>query len=222
MWIVIEGLAGSGKTWLQTYLMRKEWKRGAEIHANYNIKFSEENERVHRFFAIDELYHLTKSVIGFDEIQDVLGHWMSMPISFRAKIAHHRHHYLDVLCNTQDFNDIHVELRRNVHEVYRCQSLFRYPYKDSAKPLFQIIRVIFKTRQAGDDNDRIKFKKQGRARFYFLSRLWTKEYYETFANIEQQQFLCKLSYEKKISNKTGTWKIKTIDRDLINSGKRRV
>jgi len=222
MWVVIEGLAGSGKTWLQTRLMRREWKLGAAVYANYQIKFNENNDDVHRFYSIDETYNLTKAVIGFDEIQDLVGHWLSMPVSFRNKIAHHRHHKLDVYCSTQDFNNIHIQLRRNVHEIYRCQSLLRYPKKDRVKPIFQLIRVIKKTRQVGSDTDAIKFKKDGRPKYYFLSRFWTREFYNTFADIDYNKFVCALKFEKKEKQKTGVWTLKIVDRDMISQGKARI
>lgn len=222
MWIVIDGLAGSGKTWFQTRLMRKAWKRGAVVWANYSLDFNETNEDVHRFYLIEETYHLSDAVLGFDEIQDLVGHWMSMPISFRNKIAHHRHNYLDVLCNTQDFNDLHVELRRNVHERYRCESLLRLPRSDSVKPFLQLIRVIHKTRQIKSDNDDIRFQKKGRPRLFLLSRFWTKQYYNTHANIDFNRFLCKLEYEKKPNQKKGLWIAKIYSRDLVSRGKARL
>jgi hypothetical protein len=222
MWIVIEGLAGSGKSWLQSRLIREEWRRGATVWANYKLMFSESNDDVHRFNLLDEIFHLTKAVIGIDEVQDLAGHWVSIPVSFRNKIAHHRHHHLDVYSNTQDFNDLHVELRRNVHEIYRCQSLFRFPRKDRVKPLLQIVRVIKKVRQITNDTDRINFKKIGRQKFYFISRLWTREYYDTYADIDFTRFVCKLECEQKKGQKKPEWIMKIYDRDMIANGKARL
>lgn len=222
MWVVIEGLAGSGKSWLQTMLLRIEWKRGAEVYANYNLMFSKENEDIHRFHILDEIYHLTKAVVGIDDIQDLAGHWVSMPVSFRNKIAHHRHNHLDFYTNTQDFNNLHVQLRRNVHEIYRCQMVFRWPRKDRVKPLLQITRVIKKIRQVSGDNDAIKFKKVGRAKFYFISRLWTRSYYDTYSNIDFNKFICSIKYEKKLGMKRGIWLGKIYSRDLVDRGKARM
>jgi hypothetical protein len=222
MQIVIEGLTGSGKSWFQSKMLFFEWKKGSRIDANYRLIFSEKNEDVHRFFALDEIYHVSKSTIGLDEAQDFAGHWQSMPISFRNKIAHQRHQNVDIIMNTQDFNDLHVEIRRNTHEVYRCQSLFRFPKKDRVLPVLQIIRVIKKIRQPGNDDDRIRFKKIGKTKYYFISKFWTKKRYDTYANIDFNKFLCKLIFEKKPNQKNGKWTAKIYSRDLVSRGKARL
>jgi len=222
MWIVIDGNAGSGKTWLQTRLLRKLWLKGRDIHANYQIKFNKENEGIFRFFSIEETYHLNNCVLGFDEMQDLVGHWITMPIMFRNKIAHHRHNFLEIYCNTQDFNDLHVELRRNVHERYRCESMLRIPRDDSIKPIFQIIRVTHKKRVVKADNDNIKFQKIGRSKLFFLSRLWTREFYNTHADIEFNRFICQIYYEKKQNTKMGKWIVKLYSRDMVSRGKARL
>lgn len=222
MWTVIDGLAGSGKTWYQTRLVRRDWKQGLDVWGNYRLMFNENNDGVFRFHIIDEIYHLSHAVLAFDEIQDIAGHWQGMPIAFRNKIAHHRHNYIDVYSTTQDFNDLHVELRRNVHERYRCQSLLRWPKKDSVKPLLQIIKVTHKVRTIRADNDDIKFQKIGRAKFYFISRLWTREYYDTHANIDFNRFICKVLFERKPKAKKGEWIVKIYSRDLVSRGKARL
>jgi hypothetical protein len=222
MWIVIDGTAGSGKTFLQTKLIYKQWKKGAKVWANYKLHFPKDNEDVHRFYLIDETYHLTDAVLGFDEIQDLVGHWMAMPILFRNKIAHHRHNFLLVICNTQDFNDLHVELRRNVHERYRCQNLLRIPFNDNVKPIFQWIIVVHKVRKISNNNDDIRFVQKGWPKFYFISRYWTRVLYDTHANIDFNRFLCKLEYEKKGTAKKGSWTAKIYSRDLVSRGKARL
>lgn len=215
MWVVIDGLAGSGKTWFATRLARKEWRGGAEVWGNYNLKFNLENKDVHRFYVLDEIYHLNKAVIVLDEAQDLAGHWLAMPEVFRNKIAHHRHHHLDVISTTQDFQNIHVYLRRNVHERYRVSSLMRFPRKDRVKPLLQIIRVAKKTRKISIENDdNLIWKQEGRAKLFFISRLWTREYYDTFANIDFDKYICKLEYEKKPKEKRGIWILKIENRDM--------
>lgn len=222
MWVVIDGLAGSGKTWFQTKLIREDWRQGSKVHANYKLTFSDKNEDIYRFYTIDETYHLNKGVLAFDEMQDLAGHWQGMPISFRNKIAHHRHQMLDVYSTTQDFNDLHVELRRNVHVRYRCESLLRFPNKDSVLPILQILRVTKKTRQIKQDNDDIRFMKFGRSKLYFISRYWTKKYYNTHANIDFNRFICKVEYEKKPQQKKGKWIVKIYSRDLVSRGKARI
>lgn len=222
MWIVIDGLAGAGKTWLQTRLLKKEWENGSALYVNYNVKFNDTNEGITRYSNIDELYHLTRATIGIDDAQKLAGFWISMPISFRDKIALHRHHELDVISTTQDFMNMHVQIRRNVHVLYRCQSLFRFPRNDRVKPVIQWIRVVKKERKLADDADSIKFQMVGRAKWYFISRFWTKKYYDTYEDIGAERFLCKLSYQKKIGEKKGKWLMKIYSKDLINAGKSRL
>lgn len=222
MWIVIDGLAGSGKTWLMSKLMYKGWKHGRKVWANFKLTFSKTNKDVHRFYLLEETYQLTEAILGFDELQDLAGHWQGMPISFRNKIAHHRHNFLDVFCTTQDFNDLHVELRRNVHERYRCESIFRFPRSDSVKPILQLIRVVHKTRQIKYDNDEVRFRKLGWAKLYFISRWFSRELYNTHANIDFNKYICKFQYEKKPGQRKGAWVYKMYSRDLVNQGKARL
>ena len=222
MQTVIDGLTGSGKSWFQTHLLRQDWKSGNTIYANYNINFSEDNEGVHRFYTVDETYRLKKAVLAFDEMQDFAGHWFTMPPSFRQRIAHARHNGLDVYATTQDFNDLHVEVRRNTHDRYRCQSILRFPRKDSVKPLFQVITVTYKRRVVKADTDDIRFAKVGRVKLYFISRLWTHEYYDTHADIDFNRFICKVKYEKKPHQRKGEWRVKIYSRDLVARGKARL
>ena len=222
MWIVIDGLVGSGKTWLQTRLLRKEWLSGSDIYVNYQIKFSEENIGVNRYHNFDEIYHLTKAVVGVDDAQKMAGHWLSMPIAFRDKIALQRHHLLDFISTTQDFMNMHIQIRRNVHIIYRCQTIFRYPRKDRIRPLIQMIRITKKERSLSDDADSIKFKKVGYSQFHFISRLWTRDYYNTYEDIGAERFLCKIKYEKKRGQKQGSWFGKLYSKSLVNSGKARL
>ena len=221
MWIVIDGAAGSGKTWLQTKLIYKEWQQNERIYANYDLNFSDDNERVKRFYTLDECYNLTHGVIAFDEIQDLAGHWFNMPVPFRSKIAHHRHHRLTVFSNTQDFKDLHIEIRRNVHVRYRCTSLFRFPEKDSVKPILQVIKVIKKMKSISSTADEPRFIQVGRSHIYFISKYWTKEYYDTHADIDFERFVCKMIIQKR-ALKSPTAIMKIIDRELIAKGKKRL
>ena len=222
MWIVIDGLAGSGKTWLQTRILRREWQAGTDIYVNYQVKFSNENEGVYRYHNFDEIYHLTKAVIGVDDAQKMAGYWLQMPIAFRDKIALHRHHHLDFISTTQDFMNMHVQIRRNVHVLYRCQTIFRFPRQDSVRPILQLIRVVKKERRLSDDADSIRFRKVGHASLHFISRYWTREYYNTYEDIGAERFLCKIKYEKKIGQKSGHWTGKIYSKSLVNSGKARL
>lgn len=222
MWIVIDGLAGSGKTWLQTRLIRKEWQRGSAVYVNYNVKFSEDNEDITRYNNLDELYHLSVATVGIDDAQKLAGFWLQMPITFRDKIALHRHHNLDIISTTQDFMNMHIQIRRNVHILYRCQTLLRFPMNDRVKPIFQWIRVVKKERKLSDDADSIRFKKVGRAKWHFISRFWTRKYYDTYEDIGAERFLCKIKYEKKLGSLSGRWVGKIYSKSLVNNGKARL
>lgn len=224
MWTVIEGLTGSGKTWLQTRLIRKEWLQGADAWVNYPVNFSDDNNGVYRWHALEEIFHLNKAIVGIDEAQELVGFWQSMPVSFRSKIAQHRKHFLDFYTTTQDFNNIHVQLRRNVHEIFRCESILRFPRKDRIKPIIQIIKVIKKVRAIKGDNDAIKFVAVGWPKYFIISRLWTREYYNTYADIGFERFICKIKFELKPERKRreGQWILKVYSRDLVNQGKARL
>jgi hypothetical protein len=221
MLCIIEGLAGGGKTFFQTKILYNEWKHNQKIAANYRLLFSDKNEDISRYHQIEELYHLRNGVIGIDEAQDLAGHWVSIPISFREKIAHHRHHGIDIYANTQSFMDLHVEIRRNTHEIYRCQSLLRFPIKDSTKPIFQILKITKRLRQLGTAEESIKFRRVGRPKYYFLSKFWTKKRYDTFANIDFDKYIIKVICEKK-TKKHPVWIVKLYNRDMVQHGQARL
>jgi hypothetical protein len=196
--------------------MLEDWKKGAEVYANFPLYFPNDNERVQRWHNLDELYNLHNGVIAIDEGQKLFDarRWGSLPVSFGEKIAQHRKHFLDIYTTTQDIGHIDLRVRGNIHELYNCQSLFRFPKNDRVKPIFQLIRITKKKRIVNTD-DRIRFEKVN-SKLKMISRFWTKEYYNTYGDIGFQKFLCKIKREK---NK---WKAKIYSRDLINRGKARL
>lgn len=218
MIIVITGLTGSGKTLLATRLMRKEWKLGAKIFVNYQVAFDAENTNINRWHQLDELYHLNNGLIGIDEGQKLFDarRWASLPVSFAEKIAQHRKHHIDIITTTQDLAHIDVRIRQNIHTLYHCFSLFRYPQNDRVKPIFQLIKIIRKARTINADSERINWQKDGRQKFMFVSRFWTKEYYNTYADIGFNRFLCRIKFQDK------KWIAKIYSRDLVNQGKARL
>lgn len=222
MWIVIDGLAGSGKSWLTARLIRAEWKRGARVYTNFGLKFSPDNEDIQRWHSLDEIYNISRGIVAIDDVQKLVGHWLSMPAIFRDKVAEHRRHLLDFVTNTQDFTNIHRQIRINVHELYRCETIMRFPRSDRVFPILQIIRVVRKTRQISDNDQIIKFKKVGYARFHFISRFWTRDFHNTYADTINSRYICKLIYEKKATSKRGQWLGKIYSRDLVNRGKARI
>lgn len=217
MIVVITGLTGSGKTWfLVNKLLLPDRKSGAVIYANFPLIFPNDNESVTRWHNLDELYHLNNGVIAIDEGQKLFDarRWSSLPISFAEKIAQHRKHYLDIYTTTQDFGHIDIRVRSNIHELYNCYSLFRFPRNDRIKPLFQIIRVVKKRRMLASD-DRIVWTILNK-KYFLLSRLWTKERYNTYGDIGFSRYLMKVKFNNK------KWLAKIYSRDLINQGKARL
>lgn len=217
MIVVITGLTGSGKTWFMTNkLLMADRKAGAELFVNFPLYFPNDNESVTRWHNLDELYHLHSGVIAIDEGQKLFDarRWASLPISFAEKIAQHRKHHLDIYTTTQDFGHIDVRIRSNIHELYNCASLFRLPRNDRVKPLLQLIRVVKKRRILQAD-DRIHWEIVGK-KTYFISRLWTKELYNTYGDIGFERYLAKIKYVNK------KWLGKIYARDLINQGKARL
>lgn len=211
---VITGLTGSGKTFLMSRLALKRRNQGDKIYANLNFNFPNNNENVERFHVLSEVYNITNGVICIDEGQKLFSArmWPFLPISFADKIASHRHQHIDIITTTQDFGHIDVLVRSNVHEQYHCQSLFRFPKNDRKKPLIQVVRVIKKQRSF-DDTIGLKFNKIGTKR-YFISKLWTKEIYNTYANIDLSHFVCQIKRDKK------KWLITLQSRQLISQRKR--
>lgn len=213
---VITGLTGSGKTWFMTRLMLKDWKAGAEVYTNFPLLFPNENEGVHRWHNLDELWSLNNGIICIDEGQKLFDarRWGSLPVSFAEKIAQHRKHLLDIYTTTQDIGHIDLRIRSNVHELYSCQSIFRFPKNDRVKPFLQLIKIIKKKRVVNSD-DRLRFEKVSQ-KYFFISRFFTKTLYDTYGDIGFNRFLCKIKREK---NK---WIAKIYSRDLVNRGKARL
>lgn len=213
---VITGLTGSGKTWFMTRLMLKDWKSGANIYTNLPLYFPNNNERVERWHNLDELYHLNGGVIAIDEGQKLFDarRWASLPVSFAEKIAQHRKHFLDIYTTTQDVGHIDLRVRTNIHELFNCQSLFRYPKNDRVKPILQLIRITKKKRIISE-GERLIWEVVEK-KMFFISRFWTKEIYNTYGDIGFEKFLCKIKREN------GKWKAKIYSRDLVNSGKARI
>lgn len=212
---VITGLTGAGKTWFMTRLLLADRKSGFEVYPNYPLIFPNENEGVSRWHNLDEVYHLINGVIGIDEGQKLFDarRWAALPIGFAEKIAQHRKHHLDIYTTTQDLGHIDVRIRSNIHCWFHCQSVIRLPRNDRVKPIFQIIRV---TEYARNEKDgRIIWKKIGK-KYFYISRIWTKTYYNTYGDIGFNRFICRIKRE------SGKWRGKIYSRDLINRGKARL
>lgn len=208
---VITGLTGTGKTWLMTRLALAERKKGEMIFANLSLTFPNDNEGVVRWHHLSETYSLTHGTILIDEGQKLFdAHaWPFLPMSFAEKIASHRHHFLNIITTTQDFAHIDLRVRSNVHELYNCRSVFRWPVSDRVKPILQMIKVTKKARSF-DDTTGLKWIVSSE-RTYFISKYFTKPLYDTYANIDLSHFICQIRRENK------KWKILLTSRKMASS-----
>jgi len=214
---VITGLTGSGKTWLMSKLLHNEWKRGANIYANFRLTFSDDNEGVFRWRQLDETYRLTSGMIAIDEGQMLFDarRWQSLPIGFLEKITQHRKHFVNIITATQDLLQIDVRIRVNIHQLMHCQKLFRFPRDESRDTWLQMIRVTTKVRESAKDTDRLMWRVVSR-RYHFISKFWGKKLYATYDTVGLELFVCKI---KSVLGKTT---LKIYDRQLVNSGKARL
>lgn len=205
---VITGPTGSGKTFLMSRLALKRRKQGEIIYPNFKLNFPNNNEGVKRWHVLSETYKLSKGVVCIDEGQKLFDAraWKFLPVSFADKIASHRHQFLDIYTTTQDLGHIDIRIRSNIHEIYECQSLFRYPKNERKKPILQVIKIVKKKRNF--DNSVIKFDKSYTTRKY-ISKFWTKDLYNTYSNINLSHFLCQIKRDKK------KWLITLQSRQLI-------
>lgn len=212
----IIGLHGSGKTWFMVNkFLYPHWKAGGNILTFNQLFFSPENERIERFWQLNDLYTANNVLIGFPELQKLLnaGAWRSLPTMFIDLLCQHRHSQVNIVGDTQDLMQVDIQLRRHIAELFVCQSIFRFP-KDETKPaIIHWIKVQKKIRRFDTSNDRVLFKSEGWPKFYFISLLWTKKLYDTFEKSNLSRYLLwALRKDKK-------WTIKMASRQLVSAGK---
>jgi len=212
---VITGLTGAGKTWLMSRLALKLRKQGEIIYPNLQFYFPNNNEGVMRWHHLSETYVLTKGIICIDEGQKLFNarRWMFLPSGFADKICSHRHQFIDIITTTQDLGHIDVRVRGNIHEVYHCRSIFRFPANERKQPYFQIISVLHKKRNFMNDST-ISFVSSSRPSYRFISRFFTKKLYDTYANIDLSHYICQIKRDKK------KWQINLLSRKLSSQSSR--
>lgn len=196
---VITGLTGSGKTWFMARLMLKEWKAGTAIYTNFPVYFPNNNDHVFRWNTLSEIYHIKNGTVAIDEGQKLFDArmWSMLPQVFAEKIAQHRHHHVDIITTTQDLGHIDVRVRNNIHELFNCKTIFRFPKNDRVKPILQVIKIVKKQRSLDEYN--LNWIAT-RSRIHFISRFFTKELYNTYGNLDLPRYLCQIKREK------GGWK----------------
>lgn len=217
MIVIIDGAAGAGKTWLLARLIKKEWKRGTRIFPNFPLWFDDDKTNIFRWYALDETFGLKRGIIVVDDAVVFMDarRWNTLPYTFTEKIALHRHHLLDIYSTTQDFGHIDIRMRSNVHERYSCATVFRIPRNQRKKPVLQMIKVHKRTRSWDTADQRVKWNKLT-PRFHFISKYWTRKYYNTYEDTYTPKFLCRIIYQK-VTKYRGQWTGKIYSRDLVNS-----
>lgn len=216
MIIVITGLTGSGKTYIMSQMVYNDWKAGANVWGNYPLFFSEENERIIRYDCLPEIYRVKNGVVAIDEGQKLFDarRWASLPSDFSEKICQHRKHFLDIYTTTQDFRQIDVRIRKNVHLWFHCEKLFRFPFNDRLPAMIMIVRRIQMERRTTEDNKEIW--RRGQKKIIFISKYFSKKLYDTYADIGLSRYIIKLCRKNK---KT---KLIIANRTLVNQGKVRI
>ena len=225
MLVLVQGSTGAGKTWFMVNkLLKPEWERNTQIYPNFPMWFDNISSNITRWHVLDDTFHLSNGIIAIDEGQKLLNarRWASLPIGFSDKIAEHRHEKLDIITASQDISHIDVRLRQNIHELYTCQSILRIPRNQRKKPFFQILRINKKIKMPSSDSGRLRWKSQGNDKMFFLSKYWTKTFYDTHGQIGANDFLCKIKLDQKLKSKKHEWKAKIYATDLVNSGKARL
>lgn len=220
---VIDGLTGSGKTFVMTSILYKYWKAGDKIYPNYELLFSEENENIEEWEYLDETSRMTNGVVAIDEGQKFFDAVINgtVPAGFWEKVAQHRKDFIEFITTTQDFLHIHWRVRSNVHQRITCRSIFRIPRNERILPLLQLIKVTPKLRRPDHEERTIKWIKK-KSYYLLISRLWTKKRYNTYRSIGLDRFLCKVFYQRKPGQRKGKWRAKIYSRQLVINGKARM
>lgn len=214
----IIGLHGTGKTWfLVNKFLYPHWLAGGNVISYNPLYFSDDGERVSRFWQLSDLYTANNAMIGFPELQKLLNaqSFRSLPVMFADLLCQHRHSQLNIVGDTQDLMLIDPNLRRHIAELYVCQTMLRFPKDEAVLPIIHWIRVQKKVRRFDTKIDRVLFAKEGRAKWYFISRFWTKKLYDTFEKSQLTKFIIWTTRKAK------KWTVHLINRQLISSGKRR-
>ncbi len=225
MIILIEGSTGTGKTHFMSRLILKDWERGEKIYPNFPLWYDQERTGIERWHNIDEVTHLKNGIIAIDESQKILDarKWQSLPQTFTDLIAMHRHHHLDIYTTTQDLGHIDVRVRTNVHILYRTETVFRFPKNERVKPLLHIYSVSKRVRTfTKGENRQVRWQLVGHKKFMFVSKWWTETFYNTYGQVGQEKYLCRIQYQRKKAGEKGKWTMKLFSRELVDRGKARI
>lgn len=216
----IVGLHGTGKTYVLVHVFGfPAWKAGRNIISYNQLYFDNTCEpdnqpRIKRFWQQSDLYTASDALILFPEMQKLLNDRF-LPPMFLDLVAQHRHSQLDIIGDTQDLMQISLDMRRHIAEIYVCQTILRLPGAESILPFIHWIRVQKKVRRFDTTNNQVLFIKEGRAKWYFISRFWTKKLYDTFEKSQLTKFVCWVSKRKE------SWIVHLINRRLIRAQRRK-
>jgi hypothetical protein len=211
----IIGLHGSGKTWFMVNkFLYPAWQAGENILSYNQLTFSDDQERVERFWQLSDLYTANNVLIGFPEIQKLLNAqaWRSLPPMFMDLLCQHRHSQINMVGDTQNLAFIDPNLRRHISELFICRSMIRFPVNEKFSPLLHWISVQKKIRVIDEKTDAVKFIKAGRAKWYFISKFWTKNLYNTYEKTNLSKYAIWATLEK------GKWTVQIVNRQLIAGG----
>jgi len=190
------------------------WQAGGNILSYNQLNFSDDQERVQRFWQLSDLYTASNVLIGFPELQKLLNAaaWRSLPPMFADLLSQHRHSQINLVGDTQNLMFIDPNLRRHIAELFICRSMIRFPTNEAIPALFHWISVQKKIRIMDEKTDSIKFVKAGRAKWYVISRFWTKNFYDTYEKTNLSEYALWATLEN------GKWAVHLVNRQLIAGG----
>lgn len=219
MIFVIDGNPGCGKSLYLNMLVNARFAKGQAIALNWDVNYGV--GIVERWHEFDEVVDFCAkddkgAVLGVDEAYKIFDahRWMSLPLAFSEKLAEHRHDGVDLFTATQNFGDLDLRVRNKTGVWFHIRTIFRFPFAQNVQPIIQLSiveerrRVIEKQREVWRVFNTKKL---------WISRFFTRKLYNSFENLKQSKYICKL----KIDNRGGKKLKKMIiaSRDLVARGK---
>lgn len=219
MIFVIDGNPDCGKSLYLNMLLFRRYSKGQALFLNWDVLYG--GGVIERWHEFDEVVDVSSkndkgAVIGVDEAYKIFDahRWQSLPLSFSEKLAEHRHDGLDLFTATQNFSDLDLRVRNKTGVWFHIRTVFRFPFQQNVKPILQLSivqekrRIIEKQREVW---------KTFRTEKLWISRFFTKKLYNTFENLKQSKYICKL----KIDTRKGksTKKMIIASREMITKGR---
>jgi len=219
MIFVIDGNPGCGKSLFLNILCERRHKRGQALYLNWDVLYGLGS--VERWHEFDEVVDVSSkddkgAVIGVDEAYKIFDahRWMSLPLSFAEKLAEHRHDCIDLFTATQNFGDLDLRVRNKTGVWFHIRTVFRFPFRQNVPPILQLSIVEEKHRII--EKQREVWKTVSKEKLW-ISKFFTKKLYNSFENLKQSKYICRL----KIDNRKGKKVKKMIiaQRELVARGR---